>query len=118
MVLVFAFGSGLLAGGLDTVEFLRVLQQRYRRRREGLYSSVVTTWRREREAGTLQALTPQKRGPKSHRDPVADENQQLRRDNLRLTEELRKADIVIDIQKKVAALLDRPILTADPREKR
>lgn len=68
-------------------------------RREGLYSSVLTTWRREREAGTLQALTPQKRGPKSHRDPVADENQQLRRDNLRLTEELRKADIVIDIQK-------------------
>ena len=63
-------------------------------------------------------MTPQKRGPKSHRDPVADENQQLRRDNLRLTEELRKADIVIDIQKKVAALLDRPILTADPREKR
>ena len=118
MVLVFAFGSGLLAGGLDTVEFLRVLQQRYRRRREDLYSSVVTTWHREREAGTLQALTPQKRGPKSHRDPVADENQQLRRDNLRLTEELRKADIVIDIQKKVAALLDRPILTADPREKR
>ena len=68
-------------------------------RREGLYSSVLTTWRQEREAGTLQALTPQKRGTKSHRDPVADENQQLRRDNLRLTQELRKADIVIDIQK-------------------
>ena len=87
-------------------------------RREGLYSSLVTTWRREKEAGALQALTPQKRGPKSRRDPVADENQQLRRDNQRLTEELRKADIVIDIQKKVAALLGRPILTPDPQEKR
>ena len=87
-------------------------------RREGLYSSLLATWRREREAGVLQALAPQKRGPKSHRDPVADENQQLRREVERLTEDLRKADIVIDIQKKVAALLGRPILPADPREKR
>ena len=87
-------------------------------RREGLYSSLVTTWRREKEAGALQALTPQKRGPKSRRDPVAEENQQLRRDCQRLTEELRKADIVIDIQKKVAALLGRPIPTPDPQEKR
>jgi transposase len=87
-------------------------------RREGLYSSLLATWRREREAGVLQALAPQKRGPKPHRDPVADENQQLRREVERLTEDLRKADIVIDIQKKVAALLGRPILPADPTEKR
>ena len=87
-------------------------------RREGLYSSLLATWRREREAGVLQALAPQKRGPKSHRDPVADENQQLRRDVERLTGELRKAEIVIDIQKKVAALLGRPILSVDPMEKR
>jgi transposase len=87
-------------------------------RREGLYSSLLATWRREREAGVLQALAPQKRGPKPHRDPVADENQQLRREVERLTEDLRKAGIVIDIQKKVAALLGRPILPADPREKR
>ena len=86
-------------------------------RREGLYSSLVTTWRREQEAGAVLALTPRKRGPKSRRDPVADENRQLRLDNQRLTEELRKADIVIDIQKKVAALLGRPSPTADPRER-
>ena len=86
-------------------------------RREGLYSSLVTTWRREREAGAVLALTPRKRGPKSRRDPVADENRQLRLDIQRLTEELRKADIVIDIQKKVAALLGRPAPTADPRER-
>jgi hypothetical protein len=48
-------------------------------RREGLYSSLVTTWRQEQEAGALQALNPQKRGSKSRRDPVAHENQQLRR---------------------------------------
>jgi hypothetical protein len=47
-------------------------------------------------------LAPQKRGPKPHRDPVADENQQLRREVERLTEDLRKADIVIDVQKKTA----------------
>src|SRR3954451_19887244 len=39
-------------------------------RREGLYSSLLTTWRRERAAGARQALSPQKRGPKSKRDPI------------------------------------------------
>ena len=86
-------------------------------RREGLYSSLLATWRRERDAGVLQALSPQKRGPKSKRDPFAEENQQLRRETQRLTEELRKAEIVIDIQKKVATLLGRPLATVDPEEK-
>ena len=86
-------------------------------RREGLYSSLLATWRREREAGVLQALTPQKRGPKSKRDPFQEETTQLRRENVRLTEQLRKAEIVIDVQKKVAALLGWPIATASPEEK-
>jgi transposase len=86
-------------------------------RREGLYSSLLATWRRERDAGVLQALSPQKRGPKSKRDPVAEEIQHLRRETQRLTEELRKAAIVIDIQKKVATLLGRPFLSSDPEEK-
>jgi transposase-like protein len=86
-------------------------------RREGLYSSMLATWRRERAAGILQGLSPQRRGPKNKRDAAAEEIQQLHRQNQRLTEELRKADIVIDIQKKVAALLGRPILTPDPEEK-
>ena len=85
-------------------------------RREGLYSSLLASWRREREAGVLQALAPQKRGPKSKHDPLAEENQQLRRETQRLTEELRKAEIVIDIQKKVATLLGRPIRSVDPQE--
>jgi transposase-like protein len=69
-------------------------------RREGLYSSHLVTWRHERAAGILHALTPQKRGPKSKRTPLDEENQKLRRENQHLNEELRKAEIVIDIQKK------------------
>ena len=82
-------------------------------RREGLYSSHLVTWRNERATGILQALTPQKRGPKSKRTPLDEENQKLRRENQHLSEELRKAEIVIDIQKKVAALLGRPLCPPD-----
>ena len=82
-------------------------------RREGLYSSHLTTWRHERAAGILHSLTPQKRGPKSKRNPLDDENQKLQRENQQLREELRKAEIVIDVQKKVAALLGRPLCTTD-----
>src|ERR1035441_4912810 len=86
-------------------------------RREGLYSSHLVTWRQERAAGILHALTPQKRGPKSKRSALGDENQKLRRENQHLSEELRKAEIVIDIQKKVAALLGRPICTPEREPK-
>jgi len=82
-------------------------------RREGLYSSHLVTWRNERDMGILQALTPQKRGPKSKRTPLDEENLKLRRENQHLSEELRKAEIVIDIQKKVAALWGRPLGTTD-----
>jgi transposase len=86
-------------------------------RREGLYSSLLTYWRRERAQGILEALTPQKRGPKSKRNPMEEEVQKLRRQNARLTEDLRKAHIIIDVQKKVAALLGHPIPEQDPEEK-
>ena len=86
-------------------------------RREGLYSSLLTAWRREREAGIRKGLTPQKRGPKSKRNPQEEELQRLRRENQRLTEELRKAEIVIDVQKKVGALLGWPLPKEDPEEK-
>ena len=83
-------------------------------RREGLYSSLLTYWRRERAKGVLEALTPQKRGPKSKHNPLEEENQKLRRQNARLSEDLRKAHIIIDVQKKVAALLGNPIPETDP----
>jgi len=86
-------------------------------RREGLYSSHLVTWRRERQSAILKGLTPHQRGPKSKRSPFEEENQKLHRENERLTEELRKAAIVIDVQKKVGALLGWPLPTADPEEK-
>jgi transposase-like protein len=86
-------------------------------RREGLYSSHLVSWRRERQAGILEALKPRKRGPRSERNPLAEENEKLRRQLGQLTEKLRKAEIIIDVQKKVAALLGHPIPDADPEEK-
>jgi len=73
-------------------------------RREGLYSSHLVDWRRQRDEGALQALTPRRRGRKSMH-PAEVENQQLRAANARLTEELTKARLVIDVQGKVSALL-------------
>jgi transposase len=86
-------------------------------RREALYSSHLVTWRRERQAGILKGLAPRKRGPKSKGSPLEEENEKLRRENQRLTDELRKAEIVIDVQKKVGALLGWPLPTPDPKEK-
>jgi transposase len=86
-------------------------------RREGLYSSLLAYWRRERADGIREALTPRKRGPKSKRHPLDEEIQKLRRQNARLTEDLRKAHIIIEVQKKVAALLGNPIPDQDPEEK-
>ena len=85
-------------------------------RREGLYSSLLTAWRRERQSAIDRALTPKKRGPKSQPNPLQEENQKLLKENVRLTEELRKAAIVIDVQKKVGALLGWPTPALDRSE--
>jgi transposase-like protein len=75
-------------------------------RREGLYSSHLVKWRRLRAAGQLQALAPQPRGPKpSSPDPAAEELAQLRKENARLQARLAQAELIIDVQKKVAQLL-------------
>jgi transposase len=81
-------------------------------RREGLYSSALTDWRRQRDAGAYEALKAVKRGPKRVAvNPMAAEHAQLLRDNKRLTLQLRRAEAVIDIQKKVALLLGLPIVS-------
>jgi transposase-like protein len=72
-------------------------------RREGLYSSLLTQWRRQQMQGTLLALAPKRRGPKP--DPQADELARLRRENERLQERLKQAETVIEVQKKVSQLL-------------
>ena len=69
-------------------------------RREGLYSSTLTGWRRQRDSGALGALTPAKRGPKSAaRNPLAAELVQARRENARLGRRLEHAEAIIEIQK-------------------
>jgi len=79
-------------------------------RREGLYSSALTDWRRQRDAGAYEALKAVRRGPKvAEVNPLAAEHAQLVRENKRLTLQLRRAEAVIDIQKKVALLLGLPI---------
>jgi transposase len=79
-------------------------------RREGLYSSSLTDWRRLRDAGALGALTPARRGPKTARaNPMATEIARLQQDNARLAQHLMRAEAIIDIQKKVAALLGIPL---------
>jgi transposase len=75
-------------------------------RREGVYSSSLSNWRRQRETGELAALAPTKRGPKA--DPHRAETLQvakLTRELERLRVQLGKAQLIIDVQKKVAALL-------------
>ena len=74
-------------------------------RREGLYSSHLTTWRRQKDEGELEALAPKKRGRKSTANPLADENQRLRKENARLSRRIEQAELIIDVQKKVSALL-------------
>ena len=76
---------------------------------KGLYSSLLANWRRERAKRDPGGLTPRKRGPKSKRNPLARRKSKAAPPECRLTEELRKAQIIIDVQKKVAALLGRPI---------
>ena len=85
-------------------------------RREGLYSSLLTTWRKERDAAVHQAFW-QKRGPRVKRHPLTKENDKLRRQNQRLQQELEKARIVIEVQKKVARLLGQPLEPIDCEEK-
>jgi transposase-like protein len=78
-------------------------------RREGLYSSHLGTWRRQRKQGEFDALTAKKRGPKVVVSPLVKQNRELQAANLRLTKKLKNAELIIEVQKKVAALLGNPI---------
>src|SRR5450756_1315321 len=78
-------------------------------RREGLYSSHLSAWRRQRRRGEMEALTPKRRGPKVVVSPLVEENRKLLASNLRLTKRLQNAELIIEVQKKVAALLGNPI---------
>ena len=86
-------------------------------RREGLYSSHLTTWRRQRDEGALAGLAPRRRGRKARpKNPLNDENERLRRENQRLKEQLRQAELIIDVQKKVSEMLNIPLKTPNGDE--
>jgi transposase len=75
-------------------------------RREGLYSSHLTVWRRDLEKQDLAALAPKKRGPKAQPvDPAAQELAALRRENARLQTRAERAELLVEIQKKLSLLL-------------
>jgi len=86
-------------------------------RREGIYSSLLATWRRQREAAERVALEPRKRGRKA--DPGLAEGRrvaELTKDNERLRRKLAQAHTIIDVQKKLCTLLGLPT-AEDPDEK-
>jgi transposase len=79
-------------------------------RREGLYSSHLTTWRRQREAGILSSLKPKERGRRANPiHPLEVKNEQLRKENNRLQKRLKQAELIIDIQKKISQMLGIPL---------
>ena len=75
-------------------------------RREGLYSSALTEWRRARAAGLLGALDPGKPGPKPQGvNPLAAENKRLQKEKRALERRLRRAELLLEIQKKASELM-------------
>ncbi len=74
-------------------------------RREGLYTSHLSAWRKARREGSLAGLTPRKRGAKPKRDPQAARVRELEAKVARLEKELATAHTILEVQGKVAGLL-------------
>jgi transposase-like protein len=75
-------------------------------RREGIYSSYLSRWRRARDQGQLGGLSAKKRGPKKTADQeLAEEIAAVRRENERLRARLKQAEMIIDVQKKLSQIL-------------
>ncbi len=76
-------------------------------RREGLYSSSLTRWRRLRDQGLLDAMAPKNRGRKpAEKNPLAVELAKLQKENERLRKQLWRAERIIEVQKKTSQILD------------
>lgn len=79
-------------------------------RREGLYHSNLQLWRQQREQGILNGLTPRQRGRKLNpNSQLLLDNEQLKRQNQRLSKRLQQAEIIIEFQKKLAEALGIPL---------
>jgi transposase len=75
-------------------------------RREGLYWSYLTSWRKQRERGELAGLSVNKRGPKRReKNPLAERVRELERDNVRLKRRAERAEGLVELQKKVSEIL-------------
>lgn len=83
-------------------------------RREGLYSSHLTNWRRQREEGALRDLRARRRGPTPR--PIDPRVKQLEAENRRLQRKLQRAETIITLQKKVAEILGIPLKPLDNDE--
>ena len=75
-------------------------------RREGLYYSNITTWRRQKQEGALRALSPKKRGRKQKETTLQDKRiTELERENRKLSQKLKQAETIIEVQKKISEIL-------------
>ena len=84
-------------------------------RREGLYSSLLTTWRAARDRGEYEGLSPKKRGPKATPpDPRDKKIAEQEREITRLRKRAERAEALVELQKKVAALLGTPLESEKP----
>lgn len=80
-------------------------------RREGLYWSILSTWRRQRDEGTLAGLAPRRRGRKSPPAAAPDSRRvsELEKENCKLKEQLRRVSLVLEVQKKVLSICGLPV---------
>lgn len=80
-------------------------------RREGLYSTAIVSWRKQRESGSLSSLS-EKRGRKPKYSPIELQCQALLKEKAFLQERLRQSNLIIEAQKKIAEILGNPIPTS------
>ena len=75
-------------------------------RREGLYWSNLSKWRKQRESGELAGLSVKRRGPqRREKNPIADRVKELERDNERLKRRAERAERIVELQKKISEIL-------------
>ncbi len=85
-------------------------------RREGLYSSYLAQWRRQRERGAQQGLSVQKRGRKKKKEAMSPEMKALRKENRRLKNRLERVELMLEFQKKTSEMLGIPLSSPENDE--
>ena len=85
-------------------------------RREGLYTSLISEWRKQRDKGALAALGQAKRRGRPPIDPLARENARLERENARLRDRLARQAKVLEVQGELSALLSRLAVSSADQE--